>query len=319
MDHRECIERLPWYLAGSLEAAEKDAMAAHLEGCSECRDELEATRAGARLFAEEHPSSEALAAFAWSDLPPTEARLVERHVASCAECREELALARASRGLEGGAVDPRVVPLPVRRDAGLSWRRAALWAAALVAVVGLGFGIAGTRRASRLDAERARLTASLSELQGAATAERAAAARAELAERRAADLQSRLSSLLAPQAGLAVVELLPLAATRGAEEPALTSVERGHAGYVTLLLALERPAAFRSYSVRLRGPDGGELWSTGGVRPDESGALTLLVPTTLLPGGLVGVEVEGEAAGGTRPAATYRLFVRVPAPAAAAR
>ena len=39
-DHRTCRKLLPWYVNGTLEAAELAAVERHLEGCDACREEL---------------------------------------------------------------------------------------------------------------------------------------------------------------------------------------------------------------------------------------------------------------------------------------
>ncbi len=43
-DHREAAELLPWYVNGTLEAAELESLTLHLDTCERCRGEFEAQR-----------------------------------------------------------------------------------------------------------------------------------------------------------------------------------------------------------------------------------------------------------------------------------
>ena len=54
--HEAIRERLPWYASGTLEGAERAAIAAHLERCAACRAELELERRSAALFRASAPA-----------------------------------------------------------------------------------------------------------------------------------------------------------------------------------------------------------------------------------------------------------------------
>ena len=96
------VERLPWYLNGSLDPEEHAAIREHLEGCPACRAELAATADAGRLFGV-HPSTETLVALAFGDLGPEEEAAVERHLAHCEPCRAERVPAEASAAREAVA------------------------------------------------------------------------------------------------------------------------------------------------------------------------------------------------------------------------
>lgn len=134
------IELLPWLLNGSLEAAERQALHAHLASCASCRAELEQTFDVHRLLTAHIPSL-ALAQYAHGRAPDgVDREHIERHLASCASCREEFE----------GMIADRIVAFPAtprRTDTSTDRRRAhrqlSIWrtwavAASLVVVVGAG-------------------------------------------------------------------------------------------------------------------------------------------------------------------------------------
>lgn len=138
MNCNESIERLPWFLNGTLESGEHDEVRRHLATCESCRAALNDTREAWTIF-DQHLSSEALVALAYGEAPPgIDPELAERHLASCPHCAAELELARTSRHLEEDetiALFPGTRPLKSERDgSSRTWRTAAL-AASLAAVV----------------------------------------------------------------------------------------------------------------------------------------------------------------------------------------
>ncbi|HEV7667832.1 MAG TPA: zf-HC2 domain-containing protein [Thermoanaerobaculia bacterium] len=104
----EVVQRLPWFLNGSLAPEEQSEIRAHLTDCAACRSALAETRIGYRIFSA-HVPSEALVDYAWDRTPEgLDSGLVERHLEDCAECAAELELIRTSRRL---AEEPEVALL----------------------------------------------------------------------------------------------------------------------------------------------------------------------------------------------------------------
>jgi hypothetical protein len=152
-DH--AIERLPWLLNGTLEAAERDEVWHHLESCESCRTALSETREAWSVFAQHLPSQD-LVALAWGNAP---SEAVEEHLASCAPCAAELELVRMSRRLEEEdnialfpAAKPRPAAVPRR------WQAAAI-AAGLVAAVSAFGWLQADRQADELSTRLARVEA----------------------------------------------------------------------------------------------------------------------------------------------------------------
>jgi hypothetical protein len=117
------VERLPWWVNGTLEEAEARGVEVHLAECATCRDELAATRGALALYGAHLPVGALL------DLIEDEAAGSEcamnggelsreaavAHLGHCAACREELALLRESRAAVAG--EP-VAEAPERETAG---------------------------------------------------------------------------------------------------------------------------------------------------------------------------------------------------------
>ncbi len=129
---------LPWYVNGTLGTDEERAFRRHLEGCADCRAEVEAARKvsaeleehGAVLL-EGHPSAEELVAAVRGESETEEAEKVRRHLELCKPCALE---ARWARGEEAAGESP-VLPLPVRTSIGK--REIFAWATAVAAVLAL--------------------------------------------------------------------------------------------------------------------------------------------------------------------------------------
>jgi anti-sigma factor RsiW len=138
----EVVQRLPWYLNGSLAPEERSETRAHLADCADCRAALAETRIGYRIFSA-HVPSEALVDYAWDRTPEgIDSGLVERHLEDCPECAADLELIRTSRRL---AEEPDVVLLRPKQRPAIAvapprffraWQATAL-AAALGGVVAL--------------------------------------------------------------------------------------------------------------------------------------------------------------------------------------
>lgn len=95
----EVVQRLPWFLNGTLAREEQSEIRGHLAECASCRAALAETRLGYRIFSA-HVPSEALVDYAWDRTPEgLDSGLVERHLEDCPECAAELELIRTSRRL----------------------------------------------------------------------------------------------------------------------------------------------------------------------------------------------------------------------------
>lgn len=130
------VERLPWWVNGTLEEAEAQRVEAHLVECATCRDELAATRGALALYGA-HLPIEALLDLVEGEAVEGEAgeseagrscrgavlssEAVAAHLGHCPPCREQLALLRESRAAvegESAAREPaaaRVTPFAPRR------------------------------------------------------------------------------------------------------------------------------------------------------------------------------------------------------------
>lgn len=251
-------ELLPWYVSGTLEAAERRTIADHLASCAGCRGELAKTTRIAWIT-DQHVPAETLAEYALGlPLEGLDRSVVERHLAHCDSCRDELELA------ERGVSDPDEAPPAQRAPTG--WAVAAL-AASVVLGVALGFIWRGQTATP-----------------GPTTA------------------------ALTPRAGVPLVELLPQTARRGETGAAAAEIDPAEGPFVMLLVSLERPRAADRWSARLVDAGGDQVFAVESMTPDPSGALTLLVPTAVLPAGPSTLIVSG-AEGDPSTGARYRLLV----------
>jgi hypothetical protein len=120
-DHEFAAEQIPWYVNGTLAVAAASRLAAHLEGCGQCRADYEAQ---VRLFAA--MQADGTLVFA---AEPSFQKLMGR-IGDIAESRSLL-------GAPTAAVRPPGVPSPRRARAGITqWLAAAM----LLEAVGLGYG-----------------------------------------------------------------------------------------------------------------------------------------------------------------------------------
>jgi anti-sigma factor RsiW len=142
MDCEQAIERLPWLLNGTLAADERRAVEAHVADCGRCAQDLAATRAAWKVFAQHVPTAD-LVAYAADEPTAVGKETIDRHLAGCPQCAAELEMARASRALsehEEVALLPSAAAQAAaggRRRAPRLWRSSAL-AAGLVGIVAIG-------------------------------------------------------------------------------------------------------------------------------------------------------------------------------------
>jgi predicted anti-sigma-YlaC factor YlaD len=160
MNCQEAIERLPWWLNGSLEPEERREVEAHLSGCASCREALAETRLASEVFAQHIPAA-ALVAYAADETPTgIDPGLFDLHLADCAQCAAELEMARASRLLSEHDDVPLLLPSQPRQPRQSSparqtrpergWRTAAM-AAGLTAVIALGGLWTSVQKMERLE------------------------------------------------------------------------------------------------------------------------------------------------------------------------
>ena len=282
---REIRELLPWYVNGSLDAAEHEAVESHLASCEECRAELEDTRF-ALAVAVQHLPTEVLVAYVAGDDPGVDPELLATHLASCAECAEELALLRDSHdallgepdaeprepdadGMEAQG-DGQVLPWrprPANDDGSATiWRRVAAVAAVLALVSGLA--------TFNLYRESTRLANRVAELDG-------------------------------PTVNIALVDLYPddlvLRGETSDQAPAEVppTTER-----VTLILNSRRAPASGPYRIELRDPSTGTQTVIEGLRTDADGLLILSLAADALDGERILMLFD---AGATEPVEAYRI------------
>lgn len=230
------VERLPWWANETLEEGERERVAAHLDECAACREELAATRQAMALYAAHLPVEALLALAEGGAGAAGDAQLgggvsraaADAHLGHCAACREELALLHESRaavvGEAGAAVGTVTAFGPRRPAAGSDSRRRfdlgrlALAASLLVAVVTTGGWLfshqAADERIAALERRFAEATAAGEAVDAAADAdasetagdapaeilseaEAGAAADLAAAERRIAELEARNADLQA--------------------------------------------------------------------------------------------------------------------------
>lgn len=148
MNHRQAVEYLPDYEAGSLNGDAEKAVERHVEGCSSCRDWLSTRDLLAGAMSREwdrgrdHPDSDllALCVVRPEEIHEPDRDELREHLHSCPVCRHDLSslqeAVREARPVEGKRVDL-YRPSPWRLSG-----RSGLVAASLVAVL-LGGGLVG--------------------------------------------------------------------------------------------------------------------------------------------------------------------------------
>jgi len=172
MNCQEAIERLPWWLNGSLESVERREIEEHLAGCAPCREALAETRLAWEIYAQ-HVPSEALVAYAFDERPEgIDPALVERHLAECPQCAAELEMVRSSR-LLGEHDEIAVMPqrgAPGRRSRPERGWQAATLAAGLTGLIAIGGWVANVRQVRDLERVAAARTPAVQAAGGALAA-----------------------------------------------------------------------------------------------------------------------------------------------------
>ncbi|MEA2693783.1 MAG: putative zinc-finger [Acidobacteriota bacterium] len=170
MNCQEAIERLPWWLNGSLEPEERREVEAHLAECASCREALKETRLAWEVYAQHVPIA-ALVAYAADERPEgSDPSLFERHLEDCPQCAAELEMARASRLLSEHNEVPLLVPrqtaVPARRPSReRGWQAAAL-AAGLTGLVAMGGWVGTVQQLHRSAAQLASVERETPRLRG---------------------------------------------------------------------------------------------------------------------------------------------------------
>jgi Putative zinc-finger len=169
MNCQEAIERLPWWLNGSLEPEERREVDEHLAGCATCREALEETRLAWTVFAQHLPTEALVAMAADEPVPGIAPEILAEHLAECPQCAAELELARSSRLLSEHGEVPILAPRPTpgaRRSAGRGWLAAAL-AAGLALATTAGW-LGSVRQTKHLEARLAAAARPAASAQGPA-------------------------------------------------------------------------------------------------------------------------------------------------------
>ena len=281
MDCSNAAELTPWYLNGTLEAAERAEFEQHLVGCAPCRAELGETETARVLFGG-HPTAEMLVDYA-ADRAETQRDVIEAHLATCAACADELAMIRESRGemarQAASAPPANVVPL---RPPSPRWRAAAV-AAAVVGLVGVGGGLFSWHSLNR---ERA-----------------VAAARERAAEERIAELEAELRGLDRARLNVAIHDLWPEGdALRSAGDgPIRLPVTAGP--HATLILNSQLDPGQVVERLELRDAAGRLLEDLSGVERNSAGSVKLSLPLDRLGPG--GYQILLFAGAGSEPLESY--------------
>jgi hypothetical protein len=301
MDRCEDIAGLlPWLLNGTLEAAEAQAVRAHLAQCSACQRELEET-AVAWLVGRQHAPTGLLLDYAFAEpIAELYRAPLERHVAACQQCSEELEMARASRQWAETAereTSLKVVQFPLRPRRAQLWQYGAL-AACLALFFALGGWLLAARRAQN---EQARSLAQERQL-------REQIARLESENRqlqqtseqqlnsKEAELQARLRELNAPQANVSLFDLYPRELARRAAATTINEITLPRAAK-TVTLILNSQSEARAASLTISNAQGAVVWRAARLTRQAAGEYTLSLPVEFLPPGRYTFKLEAQQPG----------------------
>ncbi len=332
---RSIIEKLPFFLNGTLSEDERLEVERELARSEELRAELEQVREAARIFGHRLPA-EALVSYVFDGVTEgLPADLIERHLAASPGAREEYELLvesrdalDRSRGAEapadGNVVAGRFAPATA---AASGWRRLAL-AASIVGAASL--ALAGWQW-SRLSEGEARLADVESRLEEALEErdpapqpageggeearqqieelrlenEQLAAGKSDLVDQVARQeeqivrLGEQIAALEQPRANLPVIDLYPGDMVLRGETPSdsATVLERS-AGAVALILNSGAAGDDRLERMRIVDAAGAEVWaSREAPLRDELGTFTVSVPTGTFEAGSYTIELIGRLGG----------------------
>ena len=258
MTCEQAIERLPWFLNGTLETAEREEIREHLAICQACRAALSETREAWRIFGQHLPAG-VLVALAHGE-PPSglDPVLAERHLASCPECAADLELARMSRQLEE---DDRIATFPAGRvrETGRghrAWRGAAM-AAGLTGLIAFSGWFQAAQRSGlvpELEARNQEIQQKQAELEAGVK-----------------DMQGRLAEIAQPQINIPAPTLQPNEVVRG-ETPEI-SIPGGQ--IATLILQPSPGVSAPERDIALLDESGKLLWQKSGLRLSNSQDFTI--------------------------------------------
>jgi anti-sigma factor RsiW len=268
-------------------------------------------------------------------LPEAERERFEDHYLSCQECLDRLELAESvQRGFQRMAAQDLERLSAARQLAVVAWltrlgrsRQMAVLVMALLvfAILPVGVALRGFSGSAGHDQELARTRSALEQERQRSSAEARSAAEAEkrlqasqsdlAAEREArARTQEQLAQAFQPEAN---TPILNLDVERGGGTPGdkPTNLLRLPASVRWVVLAPQVEPPFHSpYRAILRDGHGRELRRIEGLQPNEREALSLSLPTSLLPPGDYSLSVEGLTPGG-KPIPAGRFTFRVLLPA----
>jgi anti-sigma factor RsiW len=333
------MERIPWYLNGTLDEAETAEVETLLAQSAEGRAELAEARAAASIYGHRLPS-EVLVAYAIDgkhEAFPSE--LIERYLAVSPVAGEELRMVRESLAeLAADATEREDAVLPFRRPeapAPAGWKRLAL-AASILGIVGLGLA---AWQWSELESRENRLAEVEQQLRDALAAEAVpapsgaesdrietleeanlelAAGKSDLVEQverqqeRIRALGEQVADLSQPLLNVPVVDVFPGDMTlRGELEPARRVVVPLQTKTVTLILNSRLQADQGVTALRILDAEGKRRWASES-RPqrDELGVFTVGIPVQSLGAGVFTLELVAQEGGETRIVETYLVEIK---------
>lgn len=336
------MERLPWYLNGTLDEAETAEIEALLAASAESRAEWAETQAAARIYGHRLPS-EVLVGYAFDgEHPDVPSELIERYLAVSPVADAELQLVRDSKAdleKESAPADaPQLRPFrpPVAPEPTRGWQRMAL-AASLAGVAAL--ALAGWQwfevqnRENQLATVEQQLRDALAAEQAPAGDEvlrerlealeeanqQLAAGKSDLVDQVAMQdeqierLDGQLAEFSTPLMNIPVMDVFPGdRVLRGDETPADRRViVPRQTRTVTLILnsAIESDQAVTG--MQIMASDGTRVWrSAEKPERDEHGTFTVAIPVQSLDSGIYTLQLVNTAGGQTRVVETYQVEIQ---------
>jgi hypothetical protein len=339
---RLTTERLPWYLNGTLDAAERQAVERDLAESAEARRELAELQDAARIYGHRLPV-DIIVGYAFDGAhPDVSTDLLERFLAVSPVGREELEWVRESRAaLEadtapGAAADVIAFRRPAAPPAAPGvWRRLAL-AASLLGVVSLGVAVWQLQEArsthSRLAEAQLQLRQALAAEASAQSDEalrqqlqslegensQLAAGKSDLVEQiEARDgeierLSEQVAELRAPLVNIPVVDVWPGdMVLRGEPRGERVVVVPRQTRTVALILNSSVAADRGVSGLRILGTNGERVWvSSDKPQRDELGTFTVALPVQELAPGRYTLQLIDQGVGTTQVVETYEIEIR---------